>query len=107
MEKEYLIGQKESEKTEQYVLYEEIGKCFMASVHRALCLKFNEIVAIKIFDYEHHKYGLVSNLIFHFSANSYYDAKKNFKKNVKQEKFYISSMMYLMCNISFVNKFKL
>jgi hypothetical protein len=86
MEKEYLIGQKESEKTEQYVLYEEIGKCFMASVHRALCLKFNEIVAIKIFDYEHHKYGLVSNLIFHFSANSYYDAKKKIQEKCETEK---------------------
>ncbi|RQO88547.1 hypothetical protein POPTR_003G186700v4 [Populus trichocarpa] len=44
--KKYPIG------PENYVLYEEIGQGATASVHRALCVPFNEIVAIKILDFE-------------------------------------------------------
>ena len=40
--KKYPIG------AEHYDLYEEIGHGVSASVHRALCIPFNEIVAIKI-----------------------------------------------------------
>lgn len=44
--KKYPIG------SENYTLYEEIGQGVSASVHRALCIPFNEIVAIKILDFE-------------------------------------------------------
>ncbi|TKY64693.1 Serine/threonine-protein kinase fray2 [Spatholobus suberectus] len=44
--KKYPIG------AENYVLYEEIGQGVSASVHRALCVPFNEVVAIKILDFE-------------------------------------------------------
>ncbi|KAK4780440.1 hypothetical protein SAY87_016546 [Trapa incisa] len=37
---------------EHYTLYEEIGQGVSASVHRALCIPFNEVVAIKILDFE-------------------------------------------------------
>ncbi|KAJ4952045.1 hypothetical protein NE237_028877 [Protea cynaroides] len=40
--------------SEHYVLYEEIGQGVSASVCRALCIPFNEIVAIKILDFEKH-----------------------------------------------------
>ncbi|XP_050896572.1 serine/threonine-protein kinase BLUS1 isoform X3 [Lathyrus oleraceus] len=50
--------EKETEKrkypigAEHYVLHEEIGQGVSASVHRAICVPFNEIVAIKILDFE-------------------------------------------------------
>ncbi|XP_050235158.1 uncharacterized protein LOC126683341 isoform X2 [Mercurialis annua] len=44
--KKYPIG------AESYVLYEEVGQGVSASVHRALCIPFDEIVAIKILDFE-------------------------------------------------------
>ncbi|CAK7336367.1 unnamed protein product [Dovyalis caffra] len=44
--KKYPIG------PENYILYEEIGQGVSASVHRALCVPFDEIVAIKILDFE-------------------------------------------------------
>ncbi|XP_020228648.1 serine/threonine-protein kinase OSR1 [Cajanus cajan] len=44
--KKYPIG------AEHYLLYEEIGQGVSASVHRALCVPFNEVVAIKILDFE-------------------------------------------------------
>ncbi|KAK9280799.1 hypothetical protein L1049_003688 [Liquidambar formosana] len=44
--KKYPIG------AEHYTLYEEVGQGVSASVHRALCLSFDEIVAIKILDFE-------------------------------------------------------
>ncbi|XP_058003868.1 uncharacterized protein LOC110651044 isoform X3 [Hevea brasiliensis] len=44
--KKYPIG------PEFYVLYEEVGQGVSASVHRALCIPFDEIVAIKILDFE-------------------------------------------------------
>ncbi|KAL8153266.1 hypothetical protein V2J09_011026 [Rumex salicifolius] len=37
---------------EHYTLYEEIGEGVSAKVHRALCIQWNEIVAIKILDFE-------------------------------------------------------
>ncbi|KAF2323072.1 hypothetical protein GH714_033155 [Hevea brasiliensis] len=46
MEKNYPNG------PEFYVVYEEIGQGVSASVHRALCIPFDEIVAIKILDFE-------------------------------------------------------
>ncbi|XXG51755.1 hypothetical protein AAC387_Pa03g0254 [Persea americana] len=39
-------------KAEEYQLLEEIGQGVSASVHRALCIPFDEIVAIKILDFE-------------------------------------------------------
>ncbi|KAL5699816.1 non-specific serine/threonine protein kinase [Ranunculus cassubicifolius] len=36
-----------------YSLYEEVGQGASAIVYRALCIPFNEIVAIKILDFEH------------------------------------------------------
>ncbi|XP_073299376.1 uncharacterized protein [Primulina huaijiensis] len=44
--KKYPIG------AEHYLLFEEIGNGVSASVHRALCHTLNEIVAIKILDFE-------------------------------------------------------
>ncbi|KAJ8560637.1 hypothetical protein K7X08_022497 [Anisodus acutangulus] len=38
--------------SEHYTLYEEIGQGVSALVHRALCIPHNEIVAIKILDFE-------------------------------------------------------
>lgn len=53
--KKYPIGQ------EHYTLYEEVGQGVSASVHRALCKPFNEIVAIKILDLERSSCDLVSS----------------------------------------------
>ncbi|KAH8522656.1 hypothetical protein H0E87_003344 [Populus deltoides] len=44
--KKYPIG------SENYLVYEEVGQGVSASVHRALCVPFDEIVAIKILDFE-------------------------------------------------------
>ncbi|CAL0325888.1 unnamed protein product [Lupinus luteus] len=44
--KKYPIG------AEHYVIYEEIGQGVSASVHRALCIPFHEVIAIKILDFE-------------------------------------------------------
>ncbi|XP_019155771.1 PREDICTED: serine/threonine-protein kinase BLUS1-like [Ipomoea nil] len=44
--KKYPIG------AEHYTLYEEIGQGVSASVHRALCIPTNEVVAVKILDFE-------------------------------------------------------
>ncbi|VFQ87260.1 unnamed protein product [Cuscuta campestris] len=44
--KKYPIG------AEHYELYEEIGQGVSASVHRALCIPLDEIVAVKILDFE-------------------------------------------------------
>ncbi|KAH9715958.1 protein kinase domain-containing protein [Citrus sinensis] len=44
--KKYPIG------AEHYTLYEEVGQGVSASVHRALCIPFNEVVAVKILDFE-------------------------------------------------------
>ncbi|KAJ8536150.1 hypothetical protein K7X08_034551 [Anisodus acutangulus] len=44
--KKYPIG------SEHYTLYEEVGQGVSASVHRALCNALNEVVAIKILDFE-------------------------------------------------------
>ncbi|XP_044497074.1 serine/threonine-protein kinase BLUS1 isoform X2 [Mangifera indica] len=37
---------------EHYTLYEEVGNGVSAAVHRAVCIPFNEVVAIKILDFE-------------------------------------------------------
>lgn len=42
-----------------YILYEEIGQGVSASVRRALCKPLNEIVAIKILDFERDNCDLV------------------------------------------------
>ncbi|KAK8484619.1 hypothetical protein V6N12_000603 [Hibiscus sabdariffa] len=44
--KKYPIG------PEFYTLHEEIGQGVSATVHRAVCLPFDEVVAIKILDFE-------------------------------------------------------
>lgn len=44
--KKYPIG------SENYTIYEEIGQGVSATVHRAMCIPLNEIVAIKILDFE-------------------------------------------------------
>ncbi|XP_038902974.1 serine/threonine-protein kinase OSR1 isoform X3 [Benincasa hispida] len=43
-----------------YILYEEVGQGVSASVHRALCKPLNEIVAIKILDFERENCDLAS-----------------------------------------------
>lgn len=42
-----------------YILYEEVGHGVSASVHRALCEPLNEVVAIKILDFERDNCDLV------------------------------------------------
>ncbi|GMN41611.1 hypothetical protein TIFTF001_010830 [Ficus carica] len=49
---ENLTTKKFPVKPEDYRLYEEVGKGVSATVHRALCIPLDEIVAIKIFDLE-------------------------------------------------------
>lgn len=49
---ENLTTKKFPVKPEEYRLYEEVGKGVSATVHRALCIPLDEIVAIKIFDLE-------------------------------------------------------
>lgn len=44
--KKYPIG------PEHYTLFEEVGQGVSASVHRALCVSLNEVVAVKILDFE-------------------------------------------------------
>jgi len=56
--KKYPIG------PEHCTLYEEVGIGVSASVHRALCVPLNEIVAVKILDFERHN----SDLVFHLSS---------------------------------------
>ncbi|PWA74313.1 serine/threonine-protein kinase, active site protein [Artemisia annua] len=41
-----------STNVDDYVLYEEVGQGVSASVYRAMCIPFNEIVAIKVLDFE-------------------------------------------------------
>lgn len=63
--KKYPIG------PEHYTLYEEVGQGVSASVHRALCKPFNDIVAIKILDFERDNCDLVSNSITYPSDISF------------------------------------
>lgn len=37
---------------QDYILYEEVGEGVSATVYRALCVPFDEIVAIKVLDLE-------------------------------------------------------
>lgn len=52
--------------SDQYTVFEEIGKGVSALVHRALCIPLNEIVAIKILDFERDKCDLVQIFSFFF-----------------------------------------
>jgi serine/threonine-protein kinase OSR1/STK39 len=64
--------EKESEKkkypigAEHYILYEEIGQGVSASVFRAQCIPFNDIVAIKILDFERDNCDLVRSITISF-----------------------------------------
>lgn len=53
--KNYPIG------SQFYKLYEELGQGVSATVRRALCIPFNEIVAIKILDFERNNSDLVTS----------------------------------------------
>lgn len=55
-EKKYPLSAKE------YKLYEEVGEGVSATVHRALCIPFNEIVAVKVLDLEKCNNDLVCQL---------------------------------------------
>lgn len=46
-----------------YKLQEEIGDGVSATVHKALCIPLNEVVAIKVLDLEKCNNDLVSTLI--------------------------------------------
>lgn len=66
MDKKIALPKKPSEKrivypigSEHYTVYEEIGQGVSALVHRSLCIPLNEIVAIKILDFERDKCDLV------------------------------------------------
>ncbi|CAN0862630.1 Serine/threonine-protein kinase fray2 [Linum grandiflorum] len=52
--KKYPIG------PENYLLYEEIGQGVSATVRRALCVPFDEVVAIKILDFERENVDLAN-----------------------------------------------
>jgi len=58
--KKYPIG------SENYLVYEEVGQGVSASVHRALCVPFDEIVAIKILDFERDNADLVKIFFLSF-----------------------------------------
>lgn len=58
--KKYPIG------AESYILYEEVGTGVSASVHRALCILFSEIVAVKILDFERNNSDLVHSLFIDY-----------------------------------------
>lgn len=51
---------------DKYVLYEEVGSGVSASVHRALCITLNEIVAIKVMDCERDNCDLVTSFFVFF-----------------------------------------
>lgn len=51
---------------QNYTLYEEIGQGVSASVFRALCIPLNEVVAIKILDFERDNCDLVIYCYSHF-----------------------------------------
>ncbi|KAM4102152.1 hypothetical protein ACB094_05G201900 [Castanea mollissima] len=55
--KKYPIG------AEHYTLYEEVGAGVSASVHRALCTPLNEVVAVKILDFERDNCDLAGNVL--------------------------------------------
>lgn len=48
---------------EHYLLYEEVGQGVSASVFRALCIPHNEVIAIKILDFERDNCDLVITLL--------------------------------------------
>ena len=56
--KKYPIG------AEHYTLYEEVGAGVSASVHRALCTPLNEVVAVKILDFERDNCDLVFPILY-------------------------------------------
>lgn len=75
MEKADNLPKKPSEKrtqyptgSEHYTVFEEIGKGVSALVHRALCIPLNEIVAIKILDFERDKCDLVQFFAYFLST---------------------------------------
>lgn len=53
---------------EHYLLYEEVGQGVSASVFRALCIPHNEVVAIKILDFERDNCDLVITLLSNLSV---------------------------------------
>lgn len=60
---------------DHYALYEEVGSGVSATVHRALCITLNEIVAIKIMDFERENCDLVNFLLFIIIYMYYLPAK--------------------------------
>ena len=50
--------------SKDYKLYEEVGEGVSATVYRALCIPFNEIVAIKVLDLERCNNDLVCFWLF-------------------------------------------
>lgn len=54
-------------KAKDYKLHEEIGDGVSATVHRALCIPLNEVVAIKVLDLEKCNNDLVGTLIHSYS----------------------------------------
>ncbi|KAE8734354.1 Serine/threonine-protein kinase OSR1 [Hibiscus syriacus] len=73
VKKKYAIG------PEFYTLHEEIGQGVSASVHRAVCLPFDEVVAIKILDFERDNYDL--NNVFREAQTMIYVEHPNVVKS--------------------------
>jgi serine/threonine-protein kinase OSR1/STK39 len=61
---EYVSEKRYPVNAKDYKLYEEIGEGVSATVYRALCIPFNQIVAIKVLDLEKCNNDLVSELHF-------------------------------------------
>lgn len=59
---EYLSKKKFPVNSRGYKLYEEVGEGVSATVYRALCIPFNEIVAVKVLDLERRNSDLVCRL---------------------------------------------
>lgn len=77
--KKYPIG------SEHYALYEEVGQGVSASVHRALCIPLDEVVAIKILDFERDNSDLVlpcssPSCVYHRLVCIKYLSRRNYRR---------------------------
>lgn len=85
--KKYPIG------AEHYTLYEEVGQGVSASVHRALCIPFNEIVAVKILDFERDNSDLVNLRWILFLINKCF----RISFTLMQFNFYLLLLLFFWC----------
>ena len=60
---EYFPEKKFPINSKDYKLYEKVGEGVNATVYRALCIPFNEIVAVKVLDLERCNNNLVCRFL--------------------------------------------